>query len=46
MNSYDGVRFDFDDEDSDPSEMKMRNIQTFKNALNLFPRLAKSLGLK
>ena len=34
------------DEDEDPFELKMRNIQTFKNALNLFPRLAKSLGLK
>ena len=29
------------DEDEDPFEMKMRNIQTFKNALNLFPRLKK-----
>ena len=34
------------DEDEDPFEMRMRNIQTFKKALNLFPRLAKSLGLK
>ena len=33
------------DEDEDPFELKMRNIQTFKKALNLFPRLAKSLGL-
>ena len=34
------------DEDSDPFEMKMRNIQTFKNAFKLFPRLAKALGLR
>ena len=31
------------DEDEDPFEMRMRNIQTFKNALNLFPRLKKAL---
>ena len=31
------------DEDEDPFEMKMRNIHTFKNALNLFPRLKKAL---
>jgi len=35
----------WNDEDSDPFEMKMRNIQTFKNALNLFPRIAKALKL-
>jgi hypothetical protein len=34
------------DEDEDPFEMRMRNIQTFKNALNLFPRVAKALKLK
>jgi len=34
------------DEDSDPFEMKMRNIQTFKNALALFPRIKKALSLK
>jgi hypothetical protein len=34
------------DEDSDPFEMKMRNIQTFKKALNLFPRLKKALSFK
>ena len=33
------------DEDEDPFEMKMRNIQVFKNALNLFPRVAKALKL-
>ena len=33
------------DEDEDPFEMRMRNIQTFKNALNLFPRVAKALKL-
>ena len=34
------------DEDEDPFEMKMRNIQTFKKALNLFLRLKKALKLK
>jgi len=34
------------DEDEDPFELKMRNIQTFKNAFKLFPRLAKALKLK
>ena len=34
------------DEDEDPFEMKMRNIHTFKNALNLFPRVAKALKLR
>ena len=36
----------WNDEDNDPFKIKMRNIQTFKNALNLFPRLAKALGLR
>ncbi len=36
----------WNDEDEDPFEMRMRNIQTFKNALNLFPRVAKALKLK
>ena len=35
----------WNDED-DPFELKMRNIQTFKNAFKLFPRLAKALGLR
>ena len=34
------------DEDEDPFEMRMRNIQTFKNVLNLFPRVAKALKLR
>ena len=34
------------DEDEDPFEMRMRNIQTFKNELNLFSRVAKALKLK
>ena len=34
------------DEDEDPFEMRMRNIQTFKNGLNLFPRVAKALKLR
>ena len=34
------------DEDEDPFEMRIRNIQTFKNALNLFPRVAKALKLR
>jgi len=34
------------DEDQDAFELKARNIQTFKNALNLFPRVAKALRLK
>ena len=34
------------DEDEDPFELKMRNIQTFKKALNLFPRLKKALSFK
>ena len=33
----------WNDED-DPFELKVRNIQTFKNAFKLFPRLAKALG--
>ena len=33
----------WNDEDEDPFEMKMRNIQVFKNALNLFPRVKKAL---
>ena len=33
----------WNDEDSDPFELRMRNIQTFKNALKLFPRLKKAL---
>ena len=33
----------WNDED-DPFELNMRNIQTFKNAFKLFPRLAKALG--
>ena len=35
----------WNDED-DPFELKMRNIQTFKNAFKLFPRLAKALKLR
>ena len=35
----------WNDED-DPFELKMRNIQTFKNALNLFPRIKKALSFK
>ena len=35
-----------DDEDSDPFVLKMRNIQTFKKALDLFPRLKKALTFK
>ena len=35
----------WNDED-DPFELNMRNIQTFKNAFKLFPRLAKALGLR
>ena len=34
------------DEDEDPFEMRMRNIQTFKNELNLFSRVAKALKLR
>ena len=34
------------DTDEDPFEMKIRNIQTFKNAIKLFLRLAKALGLR
>jgi len=34
------------DEDSDPFEMRMRNIQPFKNALALFPRIKKALSFK
>ena len=34
----------WNDEDSDPFELRMRNIQTFKNALKLFPRLKKALN--
>ena len=40
------ITISWSDEDSDPFEMKMRNIQTFKNAFKLFPRLAKALGLR
>jgi hypothetical protein len=36
----------WNDEDEDPFEMKMRNIQVFKKALNLFPRLKKALSFK
>ena len=36
----------WNDEDSDPFELKMRNIQTFKKALDLFPRLKKALSFK
>ena len=36
----------WNDEDDDPFELKMRNIQTFKNAFKLFPRLAKALKLR
>ena len=36
----------WNDEDSDPFELRMRNIQTFKNALNLFPRLKKALNVR
>ena len=34
------------DADEDPFEMKIRNIQTLKNAIKLFLRLAKALGLR
>ena len=40
------ITISWSDEDSDPFVMKMRNIQTFKNAFKLFPRLAKALKLK
>ena len=40
------ITISWNDEDEDTFEMKMRNIQTFKNALNLFPRVAKALKLK
>ena len=40
------ITISWKDEDEDPFELKMRNIQTFKKALNLFPRLAKALKLK
>jgi hypothetical protein len=40
------ITISWNDEDEHPFEMKMRNIQTFKNALNLFPRVAKALKLK
>ena len=36
----------WNDEDGDPFELKMRNIQTFKKALDLFPRLKKALTFK
>ncbi len=36
----------WNDEDDDPFELKMRNIQTFKNAFKLFPRRAKALKLR
>ena len=36
----------WNDEDSDPFVLKMRNIQTFKKALDLFPRLKKALTFK
>ena len=39
------ITVSWQDEDSDPFELKMRNIQTFKRALDLFPRLAKALHL-
>jgi len=37
------ITISWKDEDEDPFEMKMRNIQVFKNALNLFPRVKKAL---
>jgi len=40
------ITISWNDEDEHPFEMKMRNIQTFKNALNLFLRVAKALKLK
>jgi hypothetical protein len=36
----------WDDADEDPFKMKMRNTQTFKNGLNLFPKVAKALRLR
>lgn len=36
----------WNDEDDDPFEFKMKNIQNFKNAFKLFPRLAKALKLR
>ena len=36
----------WNDEDDDPFEFNMKNIQTFKNAFKLFPRLAKALKLR
>ena len=36
----------WNDEDSDPFEMKMRNIHNFKRTMNLFPRLKKALSFK
>tara|TARA_X000001036_G_C19974423_1_gene519466 strand:+ start:85 stop:432 length:348 start_codon:yes stop_codon:yes gene_type:complete len=36
----------WDDEDSDPFQMKMRNIHNFKRTMNLFPRLKKALSFK
>ena len=36
----------WNDEDADPFELKMRNIQTFKKALDLFPRLKNALSFK
>ena len=40
------ITVSWNDEEDDPFEMKMRNIQVFKNALNLFPRVKKALTLK
>ena len=39
------ITISWSDEDSDPFVMKMRNIQTFKNALSLFPRIKESTEL-
>jgi len=40
------ITISWKDEDEDPFEMKMRNIQVFKNALALFPRVKKALSHK
>ena len=40
------ITISWNDEDEHPFEMKMRNIQTFKKAFKLFPRLKKALSLK
>ena len=36
----------WNDEDSDPFELKMRNIHNFNRTMNLFPRLKKALTFK